>query len=33
VIGIVIALEFVDLGKQLYKLLKPRLPEPLSVEH
>jgi hypothetical protein len=31
VIGIVVAFEVVDLGKQLYKLLKKRLPEPLTV--
>jgi hypothetical protein len=31
VIGIVLALEVVDLGKQLYKLLRPRLPEPVVI--
>jgi hypothetical protein len=31
VIGIVLALEVLDLGKQLYTLLRPRLPEPVAI--
>jgi hypothetical protein len=33
VIGIIIALEIVDLGKKLYKLLRPHLSEPLVIEN
>jgi hypothetical protein len=32
IIGIVLALEVVDLGKQLYKLLRARLPEPVVIQ-
>lgn len=32
VIGIVLALEVLDLGKQLYTILRPRLPEPVTIK-